>query len=76
LSFEDARENFAAVGFVALRDNPALPWTPPVEIPLDIRFTDFDSGRTSIDDNTDATTVRFSPRGNTKDLSEAACHRV
>ena len=73
LALEDTGKNLAAVCFVALRNDLALPGTTPIELALDIRFADFNARRTTVDHHTDTATVRFAQGGNAKELAEACC---
>jgi hypothetical protein len=49
---EDAGQNFAAVRFLARRDDVALARTAAVELLLDIGFGQIDLRQTAVDDNT------------------------
>src|SRR5688572_26238219 len=73
-ALEYAGENLAAVSFVARSDDPALTGPTAIKLALDVFFAQLNSRRAAIDDNTDATAMRFAPGGNAKELAEAAAH--
>jgi len=76
LPFENAGENLAAVGFIALRDNAALAGTSTIQFALNVGFVELQARRTSIDYNPNAATVRFAPGGNAEEVAEAVAHRT
>ena len=71
-AIEDAREDFAAVEFLARGDDFALAGAAAVEVLLDIFRGEGQAGRAAVDDNADAAAVAFTPCGNAEQLTPLA----
>ena len=73
-ALEQPREDLDPISLVALRHQSALPGAAPIEIMLDLVGGEGQARGTAVDDDTDATTVRFAECGNAKDRAEGAGH--
>jgi hypothetical protein len=62
------------VVFLALCDDAALSGTAAVQFPLQQGFIKRQSGGAAINDHTDCASVRFTPSGDPKKLSEGVAH--
>jgi hypothetical protein len=59
-------KNRHLVRFLTRRGKITLPWTPSVELRLDIGFGELKASRTAIDNCADTDTVRFTKSAYTK----------
>src|SRR6202011_718592 len=76
LAFENSRKNLAAILFLPLGRDFALPRAAPVQLALNIRLGDVDLRGTTIDHDADAATVRLAECRNAKKLAEGIPHRA
>ena len=72
--FENTGHNFTAIWLLSLRCYSALTGTAAIELLLNIMVRERDPRRTTVDDDTDAATVRFAESGDTKKLSKGVAH--
>ena len=73
-SFEGAGQNLNRVGFFAGRDDGRLTRATAVQVGLDVRFGQRQTGRAAIDDHPDAAAMRFAPGGDAEELSKRVAH--
>ncbi len=72
--FENAGQDLAAIRFLALRGDRALAGTAAIEFGLNIGFAQFESRRTTVDDNANTAAMRLAPGGNAKESAEKVAH--
>jgi hypothetical protein len=73
-ALEQPRKNFDSVGLVALRDQATLAGSATIEIVLYVVGGEGQARGTAVDDDTHATTMRFSEGRDAKDRAEGAGH--
>ena len=76
LAFEDAREDLHLVGLVPQCGEPALSWSPSVEIVLDHLLVQRKPGRTAVHHRADAATVGFPERRYPEQLPGRTAHCI
>ena len=73
-SFENTGQNFTPIRFLTPSCNSALAWTATIQFPLNVIVRQINPRRTTVDNDSDPTTVGFAKGGYAKKLAETAAH--
>ena len=74
-SLEDPGKNPCRIAFLALCGDFTLAWTTTVQFILNFRFTDFQSGRATINHYSNSAAMGFSPSCDAEKVSETVAHQ-